>query len=141
MRIKKIAFSPLQIMKRFIELIKKSYKGIIKTLMLIVSIMIIVYIFPREAKFRFEFSKGKPWMYEDLFAEYNVPIYKSELELTSERDSILQQYIPFFMVDNTVFEEQMLNFNVAFENHWRSYISKKYNIDEPSSGRARLAGN
>ncbi len=141
MRIKKIAFSPLQIMKRFIELIKKSYKGIIKTLMLIVSIMIIVYIFPREAKFRFEFSKGKPWMYEDLFAEYNVPIYKSELELTSERDSILQQYIPFFMVDNTVFEEQMLNFNVAFENHWRSYISKKYNIDEPSSGRARLAAN
>ncbi len=128
-------------MKRFIELIKKSYKGIIKTLMLIVSIMIIVYIFPREAKFRFEFSKGKPWMYEDLFAEYNVPIYKSELELTSERDSILQQYIPFFMVDNTVFEEQMLNFNVAFENHWRSYISKKYNIDEPSSGRARLAAN
>ena len=141
MRIKKIAFSPLQIMKRFIELIKKSYKGIIKTLMLIVSILIIVYIFPREAKFRFEFSKGKPWMYEDLFAEYNVPIYKSELELTSERDSILQQYIPFFMVDNTVFEEQMLNFNVAFENHWRSYISKKYNIDEPSSGRARLAAN
>ncbi len=128
-------------MKRFIELIKKSYKGIIKTLMLIVSILIIVYIFPREAKFRFEFSKGKPWMYEDLFAEYNVPIYKSELELTSERDSILQQYIPFFMVDNTVFEEQMLNFNVAFENHWRSYISKKYNIDEPSSGRARLAAN
>lgn len=128
-------------MKRFIELIKKSYKGIIKTLMLIVSIMIIVYIFPREAKFRFEFSKGKPWMYEDLIAEYNVPIYKSELELTAERDSIMKQYIPFFLVDNTVYEEQILKFNDAFDNHWRSYISKKYNIDEPSSGRARLVAN
>lgn len=128
-------------MKRFIELIKKSYKGIIKTLMLIVSIMIIVYIFPREAKFRFEFSKGKPWMYEDLIAEYNVPIYKSELELTAERDSIMKQYIPFFSVDNTVYEEQILKFNDAFDNHWRSYISKKYNIDEPSSGRARLVAN
>lgn len=126
-------------MKRFIELIKKSYKGIIKTFMLIVSIMIIVYIFPREAKFRYEFSKGKPWMYEDLIAEYNVPIYKSELELSSERDSILKQYKPFFIVDTNVYTEQVLKFTTAFDNHWKSYISKKYNINEPSTGRASLA--
>lgn len=128
-------------MKRFIELIKNSYKGIIKTIMLIVSIMIIVYIFPREAKFRYEFSKGKPWMYEDLIAEYNVPIYKSEPELTAERDSILKQYKPFFIVDTNVYYQQILRFNRAFDTHWKTYIAKKYNINEPSSGRARLVAS
>ena len=82
-------------MQYLIEYIRKYYKNIVKILALVVSITLIVYMYPREAKFKYEFFKGKPWMHEDLIAEYNFPIYKSESALTKERDSILREYKPY----------------------------------------------
>jgi len=124
-------------MQYLIEYIRKYYKNIVKILALVVSITLIVYMYPREAKFKYEFFKGKPWMHEDLIAEYNFPIYKSESALTKERDSILREYKPFFRYDTTIRIAQENRFINVFESYWNEYLNEQYNILDGLTGRNR----
>lgn len=125
-------------MKHFFEIIRNYYKGIIKGLILVVALAILVYIFPREAKFKYEFYKGKPWMHIDMIAENNIPIYKTESELTGEKDSILKDYKPYFDYDSSVYIMEYNKFEDLFGNTWDSYIEKKYRMSEATTGRSRL---
>jgi putative nucleotidyltransferase with HDIG domain len=124
-------------MNTLLEFIRKHYRTIVKVLALVVSITLIVYIYPREAKFKYEFFKGKPWMHEDLIAEYNFPIYKSEAALTRERDSILKEYKPFFRYDTNIRIAQENRFINFFESYWNEYLLDNYNILNGLTGRNR----
>ena len=48
------------------EFLKKYFNLIIKIFALLLAVTLVVYLFPREAKFKYEFSKGKPWMHEEI---------------------------------------------------------------------------
>ncbi len=61
-----------------------------------VAIVLIMLIFPREGKFKFEFQRGKPWMHEDLIAPFDFSIQKTTSELAQERESIQRRMKPFF---------------------------------------------
>ena len=74
------------------------------------SIAIVTYIYPREGKFRYEYQKGKPWMHDVLIAPWDFPIYKSETELSRERDSLLQSFRPYFDYDTTQFNRELTSF-------------------------------
>ena len=50
--------------------------------------LLILFFFPREGKFRYSFVEGRPWQYGLLIAPFDFPIYKTDLELNNERDSI-----------------------------------------------------
>jgi putative nucleotidyltransferase with HDIG domain len=90
-------------MNRIFEYLKENYKYIFRGFLFILTIAIIVYIYPREGKFRYEFQKGRPWMHENLFAPFDFPIYKGDKQLQQERDSILESFSPYFTYDSAVF--------------------------------------
>ncbi|MCD7930028.1 MAG: HDIG domain-containing protein [Tannerellaceae bacterium] len=69
--------------------------------------LIIGWFFPREGKFRYQFSEGKPWRYELLTAPSNFSIYKSNEEVTAERDSVMKAFRPYFRILNTIESEQV----------------------------------
>lgn len=84
-------------MKRLFNLIRDYHNSIFKVSLFLVAIGLIVYLFPREGKFKYEFQKGKPWQHEDLIAPFNFPIHKTEKELTEEKERIkAEQKIYFF---------------------------------------------
>ncbi len=112
---------------------KNYYKGLIRALMFLSAILLIVYLFPGESKFKYEFTKGKPWMHEDLIAEYDYPIYKTDSELAAERDSILREHKPFFRLDTTTVTRQITNFVNDFELKWKKYLLEEYDLKEPLS--------
>lgn len=124
-------------MKQLLELLKKYYNGIIKALILLGAVLIIVYLFPGESKFKYEFSKGKPWMHEDMIAEYNFPIYKTDAELASERDSILKEYKPYFRLDTNILHKQEERFIASFNLEWKKYLLDEYDLTEPLNELSR----
>ncbi len=65
----------------------------------IIAAMLIAYFFPREGKFRYQFYEGKPWRYGLLTAPGDFPIYKTDAELSAERDSALKNFAPYYRVD------------------------------------------
>lgn len=88
--------------------------------MLIASVVFVVYLYPREAKFKYEFQKGKPWLYEDLVARFDFPILKTEKELAQEKRDARSNRTLFFTRLNNVSEENLETFKQRILKFWDS---------------------
>ncbi|WP_462319250.1 HD family phosphohydrolase [Marinilabilia sp.] len=93
-------------MRTFFSSIKDNSTSIYRVLIFLAAIALVVYILPREGKFPYEYSKGKPWKHEMLIAPFDFPIYKNQQELHQERDSILDNFRPYFAFDTLTGIEQ-----------------------------------
>ena len=76
----------------------------------IVAAILMVYIFPRQGKFQFEYEHGKPWRHATLIAPFDFPIYKSQAELKSERENLLINFRPYFSLDTTKCQDVLNKF-------------------------------
>lgn len=110
-----------------LNLSKSSLQNIFKILLGFAVVIAIVLLFPKENKFNYDFEIGKPWNYELLTAPFNFPVYKSEEQVAKERNEILKNYIPYYVLDTTVYETQfkkLLRDNEIQLN--KSIIAKNY---------------
>lgn len=96
----------------------------------IIAILIIGYFFPREGKYKYSYTENKPWQYGLLTAPFNFHIHKSDEQIKTEKDSILQSYQPYYFVDGAVssksisqFEQNARAMSVSLE--YISYVNKK----------------
>lgn len=80
----------------------KNPKDIRRALLFIAAIAVVLYIFPRQGKFRYEYLPGIPWQHNPLIAPFNFPIYKTENELRLEKEQALSNFRPYFYVDTLV---------------------------------------
>ena len=72
---------------------------------LVVLFVILTLIFPRSAKFSYDYRKGSPWAYETLIAQFDFPIMKTDEQLREERSKNKSVVIPYYryrqdVVDN-----------------------------------------
>lgn len=98
---------------------KKShpYKALIlKSLIFIVTVSLIVYFLPRDGKFNYQFSVGKPWRYGQLMATFDFPIYKDDKTVKKEQDSILANFQPYFTLNNDVEKENIAKLRANYNN-------------------------
>lgn len=72
---------------------------------LIVVFLVLVFIIPKTAKFPYDYKKGSPWMNEDLVAQFDFPVLKSEAQLQQERDRASEQVVPYYRQDPAVVQE------------------------------------
>ncbi len=96
------------------DLWSKSNKNIYLGILFGLSIVLVTYLLPREGKFRYEYQKGRPWMHEVLIAPMDFPVYKTEAELSRERDSMLVSFSAFFNYDTLLVNYELNNFNAYF---------------------------
>ena len=73
--------------------------------------VVIVFLMPKEAKFKYEFQKGKPWLHENLYAPYDFAVLKSEDELKQEEKAIREKASQYYVQDEAVTEKALYNFN------------------------------
>ena len=81
------------------QLINKIYKNnaiVYKILLFLVSVVAIVYLFPKGGQFKYDFTKGKPWQYENLYATFDFSIQKDEKEIASEKLALTANNKRFF---------------------------------------------
>ncbi|HKL07414.1 MAG TPA: HDIG domain-containing protein [Bacteroidales bacterium] len=110
-------------MKQIFNFLREHYKIIFRVFLFLLTIAVIVYIFPREGKFRYEFQKGRPWMHTNLIAPFDFPIYKNDKQLQEERDSILNNYNPYFTYDSSVLQVQKNKFSIHFDAKRSEYVT------------------
>ncbi|HHN47389.1 MAG TPA: HDIG domain-containing protein [Bacteroidales bacterium] len=106
-------------MKKIIAYFKGNSLIIYRILLFLLAAAIIVGIFPKEGKFRYEFQRGKPWMHEDLIAPFDFPILKTDAELAQEREAVLAQVKPYFLFSEAVFAESRKRLIEDFDKIWR----------------------
>jgi putative nucleotidyltransferase with HDIG domain len=111
-------------MSGFFSTIKDNSTAIYRVLIFLTAIAMVVYILPREGKFPYEYSKGKPWKHEMLIAPFDFPVYKSQTELQFERDSVLNNFRPYFTFDTLGKVEQAHKLMEDLETKKENYIDK-----------------
>lgn len=104
--------------------IKKYSKPINRALLFIFAIALVIYIFPRQGKFRYEYTRGKPWRHTTLIAPFDFPIYKTQAELKTDRDNALINFRPYFSLNQDVLEKTKQKFAQMYEEEKPILIAK-----------------
>ena len=80
---------------------------IYKVILFLITVLCLIYLFPRSGGFKYNYQTGKPWPYETLLAPFNFPIAKSEEELNAEREAVAQES-PLIFTRDTLAEQRSL---------------------------------
>ena len=116
-------------MKDFINKLYRNHSLIYKGLLFICTTFLIVYLFPKSGKFKYNFEKGKPWQSESLQAPFDFAIKKTDEEIASEKKSIVENAMLYFDLDNSmqlkVIDDYKAQFKATFSDTLPSNISNK----------------
>ncbi|MDL2221757.1 HDIG domain-containing protein [Parabacteroides sp. OttesenSCG-928-N08] len=88
--------------------------------------IIIIWLFPREAKFRYQFFEGKPWRYGLLTTSRSFPIYKTDEEVKQERDSLLRNTYPYYRLEQQVESNEIERLRASYTPALKQKVSPAY---------------
>lgn len=89
---------------------------LIRASLVICTVAIIVWLMPRSNEFSFKVEKGRPWIYSDLSAPFDFPIYKSDEVINKERDSLMRLYEPYYIINKEISGKQIRQFYKDYSN-------------------------
>lgn len=87
-----------------------------KTVLVIVAVVLIVLFLPRTRGKLFHYDEGKPWLYGQLIAKFDFPIFKTDEALKTERDSIMKNFQPYYNINQAVEQKKINQFRHAYKN-------------------------
>ena len=87
----------------------------IRVVLVLITSAIIIAVLPRTQGKVYHYDAGKPWMYEQLIAKFDFPIFKSEKTLKNERDSIMKNFVPYFNRNENVGKAKVAKFRQDFK--------------------------
>ena len=103
-----------------------SYKDLLyKSLIFIATVSVIVYFLPNEGKFNYQFDINKPWKYGLLQASFDFPIYKNDMQVQKEQDSILATYQPYFHIEKNAEKEMIERLREDYNKTLRHSLTGK----------------
>ncbi|WP_372754538.1 HD family phosphohydrolase [Mariniflexile sp.] len=112
-------------MEDFINKLYRHHSLIYKGLLFVFTTFLIVYLFPKSGKFKYNFEKGKPWQSENLYAPFNFAIKKSDAEITAEKESIEGSSILYFDLDNSIKPQVLSAYKRQFKTVFSDSLPKR----------------
>ena len=98
-------------MKSILTSFAKNQSFIFKIFLFILSTVLIIYLLPKGGQFKYNFQKGKPWQYENLYAPFSFTIKKNKEEIEEEKKYLIEEAIPYFEIDTSKIVEVKALFN------------------------------
>lgn len=100
-----------------------------KYFLYVVSVALIVFFFPKGGKFKYEFQKGKPWQYENLYAPIDFSIQKTQQEIAEEQEAIRANKTDYYTFDASVVSDVKVgvleDLNVMFRSEGFSSLQRQ----------------
>ncbi|AEH02444.1 HD family phosphohydrolase [Lacinutrix sp. 5H-3-7-4] len=109
-------------MKDFINSFYKNHSLIYKIILFICTTFLVVYLFPKSGRFKYDFEKGKPWQSETLYAPFNFAVQKTTEELEKEKIQIQENTIKYFNINTTIYPEVKRQFEKEFKTQFPDSI-------------------
>ncbi len=111
-------------MRKLLLLVQNYQTQISTALLFLGSLVLVVYLSPREAKFKYEFQKAKPWQHADLLAPFDFAIQKSSEDLQEERAAINAQKTIFLRYVEGAEKEALAKYQSEFEPAWQKALKQ-----------------
>lgn len=81
-----------------------------------ITVFIIVWFLPRTEGKMFHYDVGKPWMYGQLIAKFDFPVFKTDEALQAERDTVYNSFQPYYNRDQNIEHAEIQKFLNDFSN-------------------------
>ena len=120
-------------MNNNINIFYKNHSNIYKVLLFIATTFLIVFLFPKSGRFKYNFEKGKPWQTENLYAPFNFAIKKNKSEIDKEKELLKSQSIAYFNRNEKVKSSVFNAFEKSFSNVFSDSIPNYNILKEKSS--------
>lgn len=121
-------------MKDLINKLYRNHSLIYKGLLFVATTFLIVYLFPKSGKFKYNFEKGKPWQSENLYAPFGFAIKKTDSEISKEEETIRGNSVLYFDLDNTVQNRILENYESQFKVQFSDTLPKSTLIKSYKAG-------
>ncbi|MFZ1497773.1 MAG: HDIG domain-containing metalloprotein, partial [Saprospiraceae bacterium] len=79
-----------------------------------VTVLLLLFLYPNNTKFKYEFREGQPWIYENLVSPFDFAIKKSDTEIDAEKLKLTQNIQPFFVKNDSL--------NEVILKHYQQYF-------------------
>ena len=123
-------------MSKFINKVYKNNAIVYKVLLFLITVVSIVYLFPKGGQFKYDFNKGKPWQYDNLYASFDFSIQKSDDEIEQEKQNLTRNNKQYFEYDNVIVLAAKTNFTNKI-----NYIQENDSIESQQMLRLISIGN
>ena len=132
-------------MINFLYKLRNKHESIFRLFLFFFSLILILYLFPRQAKFKYEFTKGKPWLHETIIAPFDFSILKSESDLDKEKEIVKSQHLSLYNFNKNIFDIKAEDFINEFEEKWSENKGTKkdlrFTFKNLFKNRKKLANN
>ena len=117
-------------MNKFNHIIINRHQDIIKYFIILSSIFLIFLTLPEGGLFKYEFKKNTPWSYEDLFADFDFPVSKSESEYQLDLAKQRKQLTPFYTYDSMAVTQDQKKYIDLFQEEFQFLLDNVKNKDK-----------
>ena len=111
-------------MRKWLINISNQHENILKLLIFSASLILILWMLPHQIRYKFDYTLGKPWSYDDLKAPYDFAIEKNKDSIETEKKLRLT-YAPYFIKTDSQ-SVQLINKRVSELDFFNSRIESKY---------------
>lgn len=87
-----------------------------RTALVVITVVIIVWAFPRAENKPFRYDVGKPWMYGSFIASFDFPIYKTDETIKAQEDSLMETFQPYYNYNPDIEHQQVTRFLKDFSD-------------------------
>lgn len=126
-------------MKDFVNRLYRNHSLIYKGLLFLCTTFLIVYLFPKSGKFKYNFERGKPWQSENLQAPFDFAIKKTDAEITAEKKEITDNTPLYFNVNNLVKNDVENDFDTQFSKVFSDSIPRRISSNLHSIGKSIIS--
>jgi hypothetical protein len=92
-------------MNNFVNKLYQNNTIIYKVILFLITTVAIVYLFPKGGQFKYDFSNGQLWKYDNLYAPFDFAIQKSENEIEAEKKQIVLNSKLYFTYNTALVRE------------------------------------
>ena len=103
-------------MKSFWKYIISKQGLFYKSLLILASSLLILYIFPFGGQFKYEFQKGRAWQYPDFYSPFDFSILKTDDEINKDKEEVLKSLKPYLRSDISLRNQVFKNYSIEFYN-------------------------
>ncbi len=96
-----------------------------KIFLLFLCTVFVVYLFPKEGQFQYEFQKGKLWQHQTLSAPFDFTIQKSINEINEEENKIRLEQPKYYRFNTLIFEKVELEYYQRFQEFFSNENQKQ----------------
>ena len=123
-------------MKKTLSTLSRNQSLLYKGFLFIAATFLILYLFPKAGQFKYDFQKGKPWQYENLYAPFSFTIKKDAVSLASEKEQIVNNAVPYFNMDMAVVTTVTKEFYRLLDEAYQNSLFRVPKLSIQSKGAA-----